>query len=375
MKAYTTDFFIERAKNVYGDKYDYSKTIYINTETPLTITCPNHGEFKIRPLKFLQGRECKSCKTKTTKNTYKLTTEQFVEKAQLIHGDKYDYSKVSYVNQKTKIVLICKKHGEFEVVPNYHLTDRCGCKFCAKESIKEKTSYTTEKFIEEAKKIHGNKYNYHKVKYINYNTKVIIICTKHGDFEISPLHHINSKSGCQKCGYNVLSLKSTYTQEEFTNKAKETHGEKYDYSLVKYTDSKIKVNIICKKHGEFKQMPAMHLQGQGCPNCVNSMGENEIFYLLTKNNIKFNTQHKFDNCVHKRKLPFDFYLPQKNVCIEFQGAQHYSAYHHMGGEKAYQKLIVNDQIKKEFCKKNNITLLEIKFDENIESKLREFKII
>ena len=237
MKAYTTDFFIERAKNVYGDKYDYSKTIYINTETPLTITCPNHGEFKIRPLKFLQGRECKSCKTKTTKNTYKLTTEQFVEKAQLIHGDKYDYS------------------------------------------------------------------------------------------------------------------------------------------LVKYTDSKIKVNIICKKHGEFKQMPAMHLQGQGCPNCVNSMGENEIFYLLTKNNIKFNTQHKFDNCVHKRKLPFDFYLPQKNVCIEFQGAQHYSAYHHMGGEKAYQKLIVNDQIKKEFCKKNNITLLEIKFDENIESKLREFKII
>lgn len=375
MKAYTTEFFIERAKNVYGDKYVYDHTKYVNTEIPVIVTCPNHGDFQIRPLKFLKGRECQKCKTKTIRTTHRLTTEQFIENSKLVHGDKYDYSKSNYINQKTKVIVICPKHGEFEIVPNYHLSDKCGCKLCGKESIKEKTSYTAEYFIKQAIEIHGNKYCYSQVNYVDSKTKVELICHKHGSFFITPLHHINSKSGCNKCGIEKNSISKSYNQEKFIKKAKNIHIDKYDYSKSIYINSKEKITIICKKHGKFTQQPAMHLQGQGCPNCLNSIGENKIFLLLTQNNIEFKTQYKFDGCENKRRLPFDFYIPHLNICIEFQGAQHYSAYHHMGGKSAFKKLQINDQIKRDFCKNNNIVLLEIKYDEDIEEKLMKYNLI
>ena len=176
----------------------------------------------------------------------KKTQEEFVEEAIKIHGDKYDYSKVNYVNAKTKVIIICKIHGEFEQVPNSHIQGN-SCKKCANLYISQNMLRKQEEFIEEAIKIHGDRYDYSKTNYIDSNNKVKIICKEHGEFEQTPRAHINHKYGCINCGYIIRANKNTYSQEEFIEKAIKIHGDRYDYSKTNYIDSNNKVKIICKE--------------------------------------------------------------------------------------------------------------------------------
>jgi len=185
-------------------------------------------------------------------------TIEFINKAKEVHGDKYDHSKVNYINVKTKITVICKEHGEFNVTPTNHIHNKSGCPKCS-----GLYKPTTNEWIEKAKQIHSNKYDYSKVKYINNNTKIIIICKEHGEYEQTPDSHIR-KAGCQKCSGNYIP-----TTNEWIEKAKQIHSDKYDYSKVKYINSNTKIIIICKEHGEFNQNPSDHLQGKGCIVCSN----------------------------------------------------------------------------------------------------------
>lgn len=336
-KATTNDEFIKRAKNVYGDKYDYKNTLYKNTETPLIVTCLIHGDFILRPLKFLKGRECCECKKNDcrTGNTKKLNTDEFISRSKEIFGDTYNYSKTLYKNYKTKVIIGCSTHGDFEIVPNYHLSDKSGCQKCAKETIIQKNTISKEEFIKRAIKVHGNKYNYSKIDYVNMNCKIKLNCDKHGEFQISALHHIYSNGGCQRCGYEITSLKTRDTFQDFLTKANNKHNNKYDYSFANYISSLIKIEINCSKHGLFKQAPYIHISGQGCPVCNESKGEKEIRNWLIKNNIKFESQKKFDGCKNKNHLPFDFYLPEHNICIEFNGTQHYKMSTYFG-QKSFE---------------------------------------
>ena len=180
---------------------------------------------------------------------------------------------------------------------------------------------TTEEFIKKAKEKHGDKYNYSKVEYIKNNINVTIICNTHGDFEQMPGNHLTG-SGCNLCGYVTGSSKQSSNTEQFVEKAKKVHGDKYDYNLVKYTTCKNKVAIICEKHGQFCQMPSLHLSGSGCYFCGNEshwkrsdyakkakgrvcifyiircFNENESFYKIgiTMNSVKY--RHK------KNKMPY-----------------------------------------------------------------------
>ena len=370
-RKYTTSDFIERAAKVYGDKYSYSKTNYINTEVPLLITCPNHGDFKIRPLKFLKGRECQKCKIRT-KNTKRLTTEQFIEKSKSIHGDKYDYSKVEYKNQKIKVTLICSEHGEFNVVPNYHLIDRVGCTKCSKNIIKEKASYTSNEFIQKAYKIHGKKYDYSLADYKDYISSISIICPIHGIFSQSLFDHIRT-SGCKKCGYEQGGKSIRVTQEEFLNRSKKIHGDKYDYSLAKYTKSEEKVKIICNKHGVFEQVAISHLTGRGCPKCKYSKGEIAILFFLEKHNINYETQKIFTNCKNVNNLKFDFYLPKYNTCIEFDGCLHRRPWSNKQKDlDMFEVVKKRDEIKTNYCIKNEIELIRINSIDDIEGVLNKF---
>lgn len=186
----------------------------------------------------------------------KLTTEEFIEKAKKIHGDKYDYSKIDYKNTKTKITIICPIHGEFHQLPSNHLHGG-GCPKCANNQKK-----TLKEFLEDARKVHGDKYDYSKVNYVNGETKVCIICPEHGEFYQTPDTHLKG-CGCRKCFIESMRM----TTSEFICRAKEKHGDKYDYSKVDYKASDIKVTIICPEHGEFTQLPSDHLHGTGCPGC------------------------------------------------------------------------------------------------------------
>ena len=342
----TKEEFIEKAKAVHGDKYDYSKVDYKNAHTKICIICPEHGEFWQLPMSHINKKNgCPMCS-----GNAKLTTETFIEKAKSIHGDEYDYSKVNYINNRTKVCVICPKHGEFWVRPGKHLQGQ-KCPLCAHQSF----SYTTKSFIDKAKEIHGNKYDYSKVTYKDSHTKICIICPNHGEFWQTPTNHLRGR-GCPKCKADNQSINNRMTTEDFIKRAKEIHGDKYNYSKVVYgANIRDKVCIICPDHGEFWQRPKYHLRGNGCPKCKESHLETEIRVLLEKNNIKYEQGAHF-KWLGRQHL--DFYLPDYNIAIECQGEQHFIKPSATSvRKKPLERIIEQDVNKYNLCQKNNVKLL------------------
>ncbi len=203
----TTEEFIAKAKEVHDNKYDYSKTKYVDAKTKVCIICPKHGKFWQTPSSHLQGHCCKKCVTPNAN----MTTEEFIEKAREIHGDKYDYSKVEYVDTKTKVCIICPIHGEFWQSPNKHLSGQ-GCPKCKSQKIRDSLKLTLTEFIKRSKKIHDDKYDYSKVEYTNFATKVCIICPEHGEFWQTPNNHLAGK-GCPNCSGLRKEYKFNLLQE------------------------------------------------------------------------------------------------------------------------------------------------------------------
>ena len=195
----TTSEFVEKAKQVHGNRYDYSKVRYERTDKKVCIICPEHGEFWQTPNHHLKGQGCPKCVIGQP-NPNRLTAEEFINKAIQVHGNKYDYSKVNYVGNKTKVCIICPEHGEFWQTPNAHLSKQ-GCPKCVGHY-----SPTNEEFIERARKVHGDKYDYSKVNYIKSSEKVCIICPEHGEFWQAPSTHISQKCGCPVCKQSHLEL-------------------------------------------------------------------------------------------------------------------------------------------------------------------------
>lgn len=349
MKKFTKQEFIENAIKIHGDKYDYSLVEYVNSKIKVKIICSEHGVFEQKPIKHVNGSQgCPNCNS-----SFKRTNEQFIIEARNIHGDKYDYSFVSYKNTDSKVKIICQKHGEFLQSPYTHLKGS-ECSKC-----KRVRKLTTEEFIQRVKKIHNNKYDYSLVKYIGSRTKVKIICKEHGIFEQIPSGHLDGK-GCLSCsGYKKL------TTEDFFRRANEIHEWKYDYSLVKYNNHYEKVEIICQKHGKFIQGAGSHLAGVGCPHCCESKGEKIINSWLLKEGINFQRQKTFNNCKFKGQLYFDFYLPDYNLCIEYDGLQHFKPIKHFGGDENFYLIKKRDKIKNKFCDKHNIELLRISYKDNV----------
>lgn len=163
----------------------------------------------------------------------KLTQEEFISKAKQIHGGKYNYSKVKYINNRTKICIICPKHGEFWQNPHNHLKG-AGCSYCTSNH-----NYNTTEFVEKAKLVHGNKYDYSKVQYKGNKCKICVICPKHGEFWQIAGEHLKGH-GCSKCFYDKNKINNAYSILEFVEKAKKIHGNKYDYSKVNYINSRTK---------------------------------------------------------------------------------------------------------------------------------------
>ncbi len=184
-----------------------------------------------------------------------LTTDDFIQKSNEIHNFKYDYSLVEYKNNRTSVSIICPEHGIFEQLPMNHIKG-FGCSKCSKNK-----PLTTIEFIKKANETHNNKYDYSLTIYDRSYIKVKIICPEHGIFEQKPNNHLTG-AGCPKCNDGILKDK-----ENFIEKAKNAHNNKYDYSLVEYINMNTNVKIICPIHGIFEQRPSHHLMGHGCPLC------------------------------------------------------------------------------------------------------------
>lgn len=258
MKKLNTEEFINRAIKIHGEKYDYSLINYINGKLKVKIICKTHGLFEQEATSHLSGNGCSKCAG------VGMDSEYFIEKAEIIHNNEYDYSLVKYCKSNKKVKINCKIHGVFEQTPNSHL-DGSGCPKCYGTHI-----YSNDEYVEKANKVHNNRYDYSKLNYVNSETKVNIICSKHGMFEQFPTTHLSGQ-GCSKC------IGRNKTTDEIIRQFEEKHADRYDYSQINYVDSKTKIKIICKEHGEFFQTVYLHLSGQGCPKCVGRNKTTEDF--------------------------------------------------------------------------------------------------
>ena len=352
VRSKTTEQFIQEAKNIHGDKYDYSKSIYINIDTKICIICHEkdefgneHGEFWQTPYHHLKSSGCPKC-NKGVKQNF----DDFIKRAKLIHNNKYDYSKAEYINSMKKICIICPQHGEFWQTPNNHTNNKQGCpKCCGKNK-------TTEEFINELNNIHEGKYDYSKLNYTGIFNKIEIICPQHGIFYQTAHDHL-SGHGCLLCKKEKMRNKFSSNTEEFIKKAKEIHGDKYDYSKVEYINNHTKVCIICPKHGEFWQTPNKHLIRKGCPICHESEMEEIIRNLLLKNKIIFQQEKRFNDFKRRR---FDFYLPNHNLIIECQGKQHFEDVNIF--KTKFKEQLIIDKEKYNWCKNNNIEIIYFTYE-------------
>lgn len=425
--------FIEKARKVHKDKYDYSKVDYKNCKELVTIICPIHGEFEQTPTRHLNSLGCPLCAKESRINKKSLSKEEFVKRASKLFNNKYDYSKVEFKSVNDIGVIICPIHGEFKQKIATHLQG-IGCKKCGIEKRSSDKRLTTEEFIEKAKQvhnnyysyehscysgshnkititcpihgdveviamnhlkgakcpkclgrnltteewiskakeIHGNKYEYDKVDYIDNRTPITITCPIHGDFNQTPNSHLNGR-GCPKCGREKAKESNLKNTSEFIQESIQVHGDKYNYSLVNYTGKDRKVKIICPIHGEFEQRPNDHLRGCGCPKCNESKGEKLINNYLKI--LKLNYTRQFPVQLENRLIYVDFKVEYNNKIyfIEYNGQQHYKSTEYFGGDTALELQQYRDSLLYTYCVHNNIEFIEIPYiytDEMIINKLK-----
>ena len=153
------------------------------------------------------------------------------------------------------------------------------------------------------------------------------------------------------------------TTNEFISRSKKIHSDKYDYSLVEYKNNVTKVKIICPIHGIFEQTPKSHIKGRGCPKCNSSKGELKIIEWLEYYNISYEMEKTFDGLISSKgvNLRFDFFLPNHDTIIEYDGRQHFKPVKYFGGEIGLLKTQERDKIKNEWCKNNNIKIIKISY--------------
>lgn len=275
---YSENDFLEKAKNIHNNKYNYSLVNFINSKINIDIICPIHGKFSQKPNLHLIGHGCKKCANKLLSNLKLSNINNFIYKFKIIHNDKYDYSLAEYKNAKTPIKIICSIHGEFEQLPFNHLKG-CGCTKCGTINSSKKQTSNTEEFIIHSKKIHNDKYDYSLVNYINNTTKIKIICPEHGIFEQTPSDHKRNR-GCSICGNSSMKNKQMLGSKEFIKRSKKLYGDKFDYSLVEYKNWSTKVKIICPEHGVFEQIAGRHYNGFSCPICNVLSYNNKFLYFF-----------------------------------------------------------------------------------------------
>lgn len=296
----------------------------------------------------------------------RLTQEEFINRAKEIHPE-YNYDKSVYVNAKTKVIVTCPIHGDFLATPSsFIMGAKCGCPKCNRGFLKD--PLTQDIFIERCKKYFPS-YDYSQVIYTGQYNKVIVTCDKHNyTWEVGAKDLMNGH-GCPLCGIENSQEKQSLGLEEFLRRAKEIHGDRYDYSKVEYVNFATKVCIICHEHGEFWQRPSNHIgqRQSGCPKChTQPKGETAIEKYLINKNIEFIQQYQIPYIENaKGTTGIDFYLPDYNTFIEFNGQQHYTPVEHFGGKIKFEKQVNRDNYVRNYCCNNNIKLIEIRYDEDI----------
>jgi hypothetical protein len=364
--------FVEKANLLFGEKYNYSEVKYFNSQTEVYIICPTHGKFSMKPNSHLNGQNCPKCgrinANRNIRTSYNIALKRFKS----VHGNKYEYLEETYIDFTTKMVMRCKIHGEFSNTPHAHYSMKAGCRKCGILTTAKKNRYDFSEIINAFRKVHSNRYVYDINSYSGVENKIRIKCKKHGWFEQSVSGH-KGGNGCSDCSYELIGDRTRVTLDDFLVESEVVHGNTYDYSKINWIDQYTDVSIGCKKknHGFFLQNPRDHKRGSGCPKCNHSRGERLILDWLQENEIDSIPQHTFSDLKHKSFLRCDFFVPDYNLVIEYNGIQHYFPVEHFGGKQSLIDTQARDKIKQDYCLDNDIAFEVIKYDEDIVLELNK----
>jgi len=304
----TTESFIEKAKAIHGDKYDYSSVNYVGSQVKVDIICPLHGVFQQAPDSHLQNHGCSKCDTDRKKASI-FSVDEIIARFKEVHGDTYDYSLVTkYVGASNPIDVICKEHGVFTTSYVKHFHHQNGCSNCNGGVL-----LSEDVVIERFESVHADSYDYSKFVYVDAHTKGIIICPTHGEFSQTYVDHYSAAHGCPGCA-GVVKL----TNEEFISRASLLHNDEYDYSKTNYITASEKVIVTCKKHGDFEVFASNHTHKQsGCPKCSNQISKAQVeIYDFVKS---LDDSAILEDRKTYNGLYLDILVPSRNLVIEYNG--------------------------------------------------------
>jgi len=372
-----------------------------------------------------------SATTSRARGGQRLTTDQWISRARAVHGQKYDYSLVQYVDFRTKVTIICAEHGQFMQRPANHVSAQQGCRKCAGRG-----SPTTEEWIARAREVHGERFSYEAAVYVSNRTPVRIRCPEHGEFEQNPKNHIVQRHGCPRCigrgltarqwiakaravhggkyDYSLASFTNIgspvtilcaehgpfvqvasvhvkdrcgcpkcfghkLTSAEWVERARAVHGEVYGYARFVYAGPTGKCEVICRQHGSFWVTPSNHIHRQsGCPLCSGSKGERMVSRVLEGLGVRFEPQWSHPTCRDKALLRFDFHLPDHSALIEFDGSQHSAPVKWFAqgtdeeAEAQFQLTLRHDRLKNEWAAKSGRRMLRVSDLKTTASAVEQF---
>lgn len=347
------------AKEKHGDKFDYSlipKEFNIRNDK-INIICPIHGTFEIIPRDHLRSvNGCRKCGNIMHTRELKDVVSDFIKKSTIKFKNRFIY----YPNEDSIVLDIrCPLHGIFKSNIKRHYHSKTGCPMCGKIKNME-TRYlfnNTSDVLDQCKIKHGVLYKYKTdlLSPIPLTSDILLIeCVKHGEFPMSIRSHVIENRICRKCSYE----KYTFDFETFVKKSQDIHGDDYIY----YKDSYVNTNENTKiKHLKcnkiFTRKARKHLEGQKCPHCKYSKGEEKLIDFL----IKFNIEYEREFRIGTDRKRYDFYLPKLNILLEYDGEQHYRPIKAWGGDVRFKKQKSNDRHKNKLAKKSNIPLIRISY--------------
>lgn len=344
-KMVTTDMFIARSKERFGNSFTYENTVFVGKDAELSINCLVHGNILVKPVHHFKYRH--GCPLCTRERFLKDRQDELVAKAKEVHKNKYGYEKVVYGNFNDKVEITCPVHGSFWRSLHQHVYFKSNCPKCSIAASR----LTMDKFLQKAKRIHGDRYDYSKVTFAKSSDNATITCKLHGDFDQRVNSHLLGY-GCKKCSIENLMT----SRDEFIKNAIKIHGDNYGYDKVVYKGNKRVVEITCFDHGSFWLKPNAHISSRaGCPRCNESKGEQILSMLLKETGIKFEREFK----IPPFKYRFDFYLPDFGIFLEFNGKQHYEPVPVFGGEDGFKNTKKRDQIKRTLVRSKGMVLISI----------------
>ena len=324
--------FIEKAQKLHGN-FDYSKVEYVNSKTKVIIICPKHGEFEQTPGGHLQGRGCNGCKSEKLGRLKRPCWDKVKERIAKVHGDRYVIPDQEYINNHTKLTVICRLHGEFKIAPVKLINEGQGCRKCGILKTTADSTKDLSYFKSKLTKSHLKKYEYDFSSYTMITEKITITCKKHNNtYEQKANVHLSGNGGCKFCAAEAVSRSKKLSFKDFSIKLFKVYGDSLKPVEETYRGSKDKMTIMCSKsdgtgvvHGEFTKRPNDLLMGVGCPKCSgvgSSRGESELFEFISNNAECFKGNKKNLEAltgISERYLEIDILVPKFKLAIEFNG--------------------------------------------------------